>query len=94
MKNCILKSFEVNLTRLENGIHHFQFKLVPDFFKTFENNLVKEGFGNASMEMDKSEAIITLNFKIKVNVLLTCYLSLESYRESLICEKNISLNLD
>ena len=87
MKNSVLKSFEVNLTRFENGIHHFQFKLVPDFFKNFENNLVKEGFGNASMEMDKSEAIITLNFKIKVNVLLTCDLSLESYRESLICEK-------
>ena len=87
MKNSVLKSFEINLTRLENGIHHFQFELVPDFFKTFENNLVKEGFGSASMKMDKSEAIIALNFMIKVNVILTCDLSLESYKESLICEK-------
>ncbi len=87
MKNSILKSFEINLTRLENGIHHFQFELVPDFFKTFENNLVKEGFGSASMSMDKSEAIIILNFMIKVNVLLDCDLSLDSYLESLICEK-------
>ena len=75
------------MTRLKNGTHHFQFELVPDFFKTFENNLVKEGYGTASLEMDISEAIITLNFIIKVNVLLTCDLSLESYREPLICEK-------
>ena len=87
MKNSVLKSFEINLTRLENGTHHFQFELVPDFFKTFENNLVKEGFGSASLEMDKSESIITLNFVIKVKVLLTCDLSLENYQESLTCEK-------
>ena len=87
MKKSVLNSFEINLTQLENGTHHFQFELVPDFFKTFENNLVKEGYGTASLELDKSEVIITLNFMIKVNVLLTCDLSLESYREPLICEK-------
>lgn len=87
MKKSCLNSFEINLTRLENGVHHFQLELVPDFFKTFENNLVKEGYGTASLELDKSEVIITLNFMIKVNVLLTCDLSLESYREPLICEK-------
>ena len=41
MKTNVLKSFEINLARLENGIHHFQFELVPDFFETFENNLVE-----------------------------------------------------
>ena len=85
MKTSVLKSFEINLTRLENRIHHFQFELVPDFFKTFENNTVKEGSGGASLVMDKSEAMITLNFIIKVNILLTCDISLEGYRESLTC---------
>ena len=87
MKTSVLKSFEINLTRLENSIHHFQFELVPEFFKTFENNLVKEGSGSASLVMDKSEAMITLNFMIKINILLTCDISLESYRESITCEK-------
>ena len=87
MKTNVLKSFEINLARLENGTHHFQFELVPDFFETFENNLVEDGFGKASLIMDKSESMMALNFTIEVDVLLICDVSLESYRESLICQK-------
>ena len=87
MKTKVLKSFEINLVRLENGIHHFQFELVPDFFETFENNLVEEGFGKASLVMDKSESMMVLNFTIEVDVLLICDVSTESYRESLNCQK-------
>lgn len=87
MKTNVLKSFEINLARLENGTHHFQFELVPDFFETFENNLVEEGYGKASLIMDKSESMMALNFTIEVDVLLICDVSLESYRESLICQK-------
>ena len=87
MKTNVLKSFEINLARLENGTHHFQFELVPDFFETFENNLVEDGFGKASLIMDKSESMMGLNFTIEVDVLLICDVSLESYRESLICQK-------
>lgn len=87
MTTNVLKSFEINLARLENGTHHFQFELVPDFFETFENNLVEDGFGKASLIMDKSESMMALNFTIEVDVLLICDVSLESYRESLICQK-------
>lgn len=87
MKTNVLKSFEINLARLENGTHHFQFELVPNFFETFENNLVEDGFGKASLIMDKSESMMALNFTIEVDVLLICDVSLESYRESLICQK-------
>jgi len=87
VKTNVLKSFEINLARLENGTHHFQFELVPDFFETFENNLVEDGFGKASLIMDKSESMMALNFTIEVDVLLICDVSLESYRESLICQK-------
>ena len=87
MKTNVLKSFEINMARLENGTHHFQFELVPDFFETFENNLVEDGFGKASLIMDKSESMMALNFTIEVDVLLICDVSLESYRESLICQK-------
>jgi len=75
------------MARLENGTHHFQFELVPDFFETFENNLVEDGFGKASLIMDKSESMMALSFTIEVDVLLICDVSLESYRESLICQK-------
>ena len=87
MKASVLKSFEINLARLENGTHDFQFELVPDFFGTFENNLVEEGFGKASLVMDKSESMMALNFTIEVDVLMICDVSLESYRESLTCQK-------
>ena len=87
MKTNVLKSFEINLARLENGTHHFQFELVPDFFETFENNLVEEGYGKASLIMDKSESMMALNFTIEVDVLLICDVSSESYRESLTCQK-------
>jgi uncharacterized protein len=87
VKASVLKSFEINLARLENGTHHFQFELVPDFFETFENNLVEEGYGKASLIMDKSESMMALNFTIEVDVLLICDVSLESYRESLTCQK-------
>ncbi|MAJ51204.1 MAG: hypothetical protein CMB82_06285 [Flammeovirgaceae bacterium] len=87
MKTNVLKSFDINLTRLKNGKHHFQFELIPDFFETFENNLVKKGFGSASLVLDKSESMMTLNFTIKTEILLTCDISLKSYRESLTCKK-------
>ncbi len=87
MKTKVLKSFEIDLARLENGTHHFQFELVPDFFETFENNLVEEGYGKASLVIDKSESMMALNFIIEVDVLLICDVSIESYRESLNCQK-------
>jgi uncharacterized protein len=87
VKTKVLKSFEINLSRLKNGIHHFQFELAPDFFETFENNLVEEGFGKASLVMDKSESMMALNFTIEVDILLICDVSIESYRESLNCQK-------
>jgi uncharacterized metal-binding protein YceD (DUF177 family) len=87
VKTKVLKSFEINLARLDNGTHHFQFELVPDFFKTFENNLVEEGYGKASLVMDKSESMMALNFIIEVDVLLICDVSIESYREFLNCQK-------
>tara|TARA_E500000331_G_C17262845_1_gene715960 strand:+ start:2998 stop:3525 length:528 start_codon:yes stop_codon:yes gene_type:complete len=87
VKTKVLKSFEINLARLENGTHHFQFELVPDFFETFENNLVEEGYGKASLVIDKSESMMALNFIIEVDVLLICDVSIESYRESLNCQK-------
>ncbi len=87
MKTKVLKSFEIDLARLENGTHHFQFELVPDFFETFENNLVEEGYGKASLVMDKSDSMMALNFIIEVDVLLICDVSIESYRESLNCQK-------
>ena len=87
MKASVLKSFEINLARLENDTHHFQFELVPDFFETFENNLVEEGYGKAFLVMDKSESMMALNFTIEADILLICDVSLESYRETLTCQK-------
>jgi uncharacterized metal-binding protein YceD (DUF177 family) len=87
VKSNVLKSFEINLARLENGTHHFQFDLVPDFFETFENNLVEEGFGKASLIVDKSESMMALIFSLEVYVSLICDVALESYRESLTCQK-------
>lgn len=50
---------------MKNGIHVFDFTLDKNFFKEFEESLIKEGLFEAKVEVDKRNNLIILHSNIK-----------------------------
>lgn len=67
-----LKQFSIPFTGLKLGKHQFEFEINQQFFNEFEHSLVKEGLLNASVELDKQETMLILNFHISGSIKLKC----------------------
>ncbi|MBK6785107.1 MAG: DUF177 domain-containing protein [Saprospiraceae bacterium] len=60
-----LKHFLLPLSGMKNGIHTFVFTLDENFFKEFEESLIKKGFFDVKVEVDKRNNLIILHSNIK-----------------------------
>jgi uncharacterized protein len=67
-----LKQFSIPFTGLKLGKHQFEFEIDKRFFDAFEYSLVKDGSLKATVELDKQETMLILNFKIWGTIQLNC----------------------
>lgn len=74
-----MKEFQINIHRLINGSHDFDFKIFPDFFKNFSNSVIEKGQGHVQVTLDKSETMMVLHMNMDVTVELICDISLDKY---------------
>ena len=89
MEKTDMKEFRLNLQRLENRRHSYEFDITPSFFHAFPNNLIENGKGKAFLEIDKSATMMQLDFGIRLEVELTCDVSLENYWYPINTDKEI-----
>jgi len=67
-----LKQFSIPFTGLKIGKHQFDFEIDNSFFDAFEYSLVKKGDLKASVELDKQETMLILQFHIEGTIILDC----------------------
>jgi uncharacterized protein len=67
-----LKQFSIPFTGLKLGKHQFDFEIDNRFFDAFEFSLVKEGDLKATVELDKQETMLILQFHIWGTIKLNC----------------------
>lgn len=67
-----LKQFSIPFTGLKLGKHQFDFEIDKSFFDAFEYSLVKDGALKATLELDKQETMLLLNFHIWGTMQLNC----------------------
>jgi uncharacterized metal-binding protein YceD (DUF177 family) len=74
-----MKKMVIDIYRMHNKLHHFDFKIDDEFFKDLDQDLVESGKLLAKIELDKNDAFIQMNLNIEGSVLLTCDRSLDLF---------------
>ena len=71
--------FDIDIFKLANGEHSFEFNFDSEFFGLFEDSVIKNGEGTVKVELDRAPSLITLNFRIEGELELICDRSLETF---------------
>ncbi|WP_339605782.1 DUF177 domain-containing protein [uncultured Roseivirga sp.] len=74
-----IRKYEIQIFKLNNGLHDFEFQLDDKFFELFDNDLVSKGKLTANISLHKSETMIQTVFRIKGSVELECDRSLDLF---------------
>ena len=75
----VLRKYEIQIFKLSNGLHEFEFDLDKEFFDLFENEIVNMGLLQAKVSLEKSETMIQTTFNITGTVQLECDRSLDLF---------------
>ncbi|MFT6828455.1 MAG: hypothetical protein ACJAZV_001748 [Roseivirga sp.] len=75
----VLRKYEIQIYKLSNGSHDFEFDLDKEFFDLFENEIVNMGKLHAKVSLEKSETMIQTHFDITGTVELGCDRSLDLF---------------
>ena len=84
-----LTDYDINLVKLKDKKHTYDFQLNDDFFALFDQNLVNGGNLSAHVELDKTPLLLTLAFQIKGTVNIICDRSLENFDYPVAVEQNL-----
>jgi uncharacterized protein len=73
------KEYEINIAKLSNKKHQYEFDMNDSFFDLFGGEIIHGGNMHADVELEKTESLLTLHFDIKGTVRLTCDRSLDEF---------------
>ncbi len=73
------RTYEIDIIRLKNGSHPFQYKIGDDFFSLFDYGILKKGEVEVSLDLLRKDAFIELNFEMHGAVDLICDRSLDHF---------------
>tara|TARA_R110000744_G_scaffold119956_1_gene223587 strand:+ start:185 stop:742 length:558 start_codon:yes stop_codon:yes gene_type:complete len=76
-----IRKFDIDIIRLKEGRHNFNFEIDSEFLDQFENSreIVNDVAIKASIELDKRINLIEVVFHLKGKVNITCDRSLEDF---------------
>lgn len=77
MKNLI--EYQIPLTGLKEGVHHYTFEVRDEFFEHFEYSEVKHGKIKANITLEKESTLLVLDFDLEGEVELECGKCLELF---------------
>lgn len=84
-----LSKFNIEIYKLANVKHEFDFEIDDAFFALFENSPVSEGQVKVQVSIDKRENLIEVNFHFKGEITLVCDRSLELYQQAIALEEKL-----
>lgn len=71
--------FDIDIFKLAEGIHEFDFSFDSRFFDLFEDSIIENGAGEIKVILDKAASMITLTFNLKAEIELVCDRSLDQF---------------
>lgn len=74
-----LQQYRIPFVGLKPGKHQFDFEIDERFFDEFEYSLVKKGKVQVSLQLDKQETMLILDFDIKGDIFLSCDVCLSDF---------------
>lgn len=74
-----LEKYDIDILRLENRIHHFEFSGDDSFFKLFDQDILEGGSFKVDLELTKTTDLIRLSLDIHSELKLTCDRSLRPF---------------
>ena len=83
--------FDIDIYKLADDTHSFEFDFDSSFFELFEDRLIEEGKGKIKVLLDKSALLLTLVFDIDAIVELVCDRSLEKFNYQINVNKEIRI---
>jgi uncharacterized metal-binding protein YceD (DUF177 family) len=93
MSSSVYKTFNIDIYKLSNKKHEYQFEWNDGLFTIAESSLVQKGQGECQVILDKSDTMITLEFNISGAIELTCDRSLELFDHSIEFGEHLILKL-
>lgn len=84
-----LREFQIDLFRLGNKEHEFEFKISDSLFTSKSYSLIEKGSGSCKLILQKSETMMNLDFQIEVEVELICDRSLEPFIHPISLEEQL-----
>jgi uncharacterized protein len=87
----LLKKFDIDIARLELGIHKYSYKIDDEFFELFDYGLVQHGNVDVDIALEKKSAFMSFNYSLKGNVKLVCDRSLDEFDYVLDTENKVIL---
>lgn len=87
----VLDDFNIDIIKLKEGSHDYQFEIGNSFFEAFEGDLVENGSGLVNLTLEKSERLIELNFDLDLKVGLLCDRSLDPFDHNIKESKGLIL---
>jgi uncharacterized metal-binding protein YceD (DUF177 family) len=71
--------FDIDIYKLADGEHSFEFSFDSSFFDLFEDSIVKKGNGRINVMLEKAPTMLSLTFLLKGEVELICDRSLDPF---------------
>jgi uncharacterized metal-binding protein YceD (DUF177 family) len=71
--------FDIDIFRLANGEHSFEFNFDSTFFGLFEDSVIENGRGTIKIDLNRTPSLITLNFHLDGEIELVCDRSLDTF---------------
>ena len=75
-----MKKFTIDIYRMRNQLHQFEYEIDAGFFGNFQQDLVNDGKLSARVDLEKSDSFIRMTLGLKGVVELTCDRSLEQFQ--------------
>jgi uncharacterized metal-binding protein YceD (DUF177 family) len=75
-----MKKFIIDIYRMRNQLHQFEYEIDESFFGNFEQDLLKQGKLHARIDLEKNDSFIHLAVDLQGTVELTCDRSLDKFQ--------------
>jgi uncharacterized protein len=75
----VLDGFNIDIFKLNEGSHNYEFKFEEDFFAEFEDSIIEIGRGDVRTILEKNESFMKLAVTIEGEVELECDRSLDKF---------------
>ncbi|MEQ8927702.1 MAG: DUF177 domain-containing protein [Fulvivirga sp.] len=84
-----LDRFHIDIFKLSNSTHSYEFEFNDKFFAEIENSIVEQGSGEVVITLDKNESFIKMTINITGKIELTCDRSLDLFDFPINVDKEI-----